>query len=43
MTLYKKVIAIQNDTASIGWIYADGVFTNPSPPVLFNYADEVTQ
>lgn len=24
-------VAIQTDVASIGWTYANGVFTNPSP------------
>ena len=25
-------IAIQADTVSIGWTYANGIFTNPNPP-----------
>lgn len=25
-------IAVQTNEASIGWIYANGIFTNPNPP-----------
>jgi hypothetical protein len=25
-------VAIQTDVASIGWTYANGIFTNPNPP-----------
>ena len=25
-------VAIQADNASIGWTYANGIFTNPNPP-----------
>ena len=25
-------VAIQADTVSIGWTYANGIFTNPNPP-----------
>jgi hypothetical protein len=28
-------VAIQNDQAAPGWLYANGVFTNPNPPVPF--------
>jgi len=26
--------AVQSDSASIGWTYANGQFTDPNPPVL---------
>jgi hypothetical protein len=29
------VFAIANNTSSIGWEYANGVFTNPNPPPQF--------
>ena len=25
-------VAVQADNASIGWTYANGIFTNPNPP-----------
>jgi hypothetical protein len=25
-------VAIQNDNSAPGWLYADGVFTDPNPP-----------
>ena len=28
----EDVIAIVSDDGQIGWVYADGVFTNPNPP-----------
>ncbi|CAB4183547.1 hypothetical protein UFOVP1464_26 [uncultured Caudovirales phage] len=30
----EDVIAIASDDGNIGWVYADGVFTNPNPPVV---------
>ena len=27
----KDVIAVASDVGQIGWIYADGIFTNPNP------------
>jgi len=30
----EDVIAIASDAGQIGWIYANGVFTNPNPPVI---------
>lgn len=30
----EDVIAIASDDGNIGWVYADGVFTNPNPPVI---------
>lgn len=27
------VVAVQEDLAAPGWLYAEGVFTNPIPPV----------
>ena len=30
----KNVIAIASDEGQIGWVYADGVFTDPNPPVI---------
>jgi hypothetical protein len=27
-------VGIQSDEASIGWTYANGVFTNPNPPEI---------
>lgn len=32
----ENAVAIQDDRASPGWIYVDGVFTNPNPPVFVN-------
>ena len=26
--------AVQADTVSIGWTYANGIFTNPNPPAV---------
>jgi len=28
-------VAIQDAWAAPGWLYADGVFTNPNPPEIF--------
>ncbi len=28
------VIAIASDEGQIGWVYANGIFTNPNPPVI---------
>lgn len=28
------VVAIQDDFACPGWLHADGIFTNPNPPVI---------
>jgi hypothetical protein len=28
----KDVIAVASDVGQIGWIYVDGIFTNPNPP-----------
>ena len=33
-------VAIQDDWASPGWLYADGVFTNPNPPALARPTEE---
>jgi hypothetical protein len=30
----EDVIALASDEGQIGWIYADGIFTNPNPPVI---------
>ena len=30
----EDVTAIVSDDGHIGWVYADGVFTNPNPPVI---------
>ena len=30
----EDVTAIASDEGQIGWTYADGVFTNPNPPVI---------
>ena len=30
----EDVIAIASEEGQIGWVYADGVFTNPNPPVI---------
>ena len=30
----ENVIAIASEEGQIGWVYADGVFTNPNPPVI---------
>jgi hypothetical protein len=27
------VIAIEDNTASVGWLYVNKIFTNPNPPV----------
>jgi hypothetical protein len=30
----EDVIAIASEEGQIGWVYADGLFTNPNPPVI---------
>jgi hypothetical protein len=30
----EDVIAIASDEGQIGWVYANGTFTNPNPPVI---------
>ena len=30
----EDVIAIASEEGQIGWVYADGIFTNPNPPVI---------
>jgi len=30
----EDVIAIASDVGQIGWVYANGIFTNPNPPAI---------
>jgi len=36
------VIAIASDVGQIGWVYANGIFTNPNPPVVLEPLPELT-
>ena len=38
----EDVIAIASDEGQIGWTYADGIFTDPNPPVAPEPLPELT-
>jgi hypothetical protein len=38
----EDVIALASDEGQIGWTYADGIFTDPNPPVVQEPLPELT-
>ena len=38
----ENVIALASDEGQIGWTYADGIFTDPNPPVAPELLPELT-